>query len=129
SEEPVPPSRLLPKLPRDLETICLKALAKAAARRYATAWALAEDLRRFLNGEPIQARAVGQAERLWRWCGRNQVVAGLLAAVMLGLLLGTIVASLLSVQASANAQQALDEKSRADQKAAEVADNGRAAER
>jgi WD40 repeat protein/tRNA A-37 threonylcarbamoyl transferase component Bud32 len=87
NEEPVPPSRLQPKLARDLETICLKALAKAPARRYATARELAEDLRQFLNGEAIQARPVGPAERLWRWCSRNRFVAGLWAALMLNLLL------------------------------------------
>jgi WD40 repeat protein len=89
TEEPVPPSRLQPRLARDLETICLKCLHKDAQRRYATAAALAEDLRRFRNGQPVQARPVGSAERLGRWGRRNPTVAGLLVAVAAVLLAGT----------------------------------------
>src|SRR5262249_7008396 len=71
TEEPVPPPRLLPGCPRDLETVCLKCLQKDPRQRYAGAAELAEDLRRFQAGEPIAARPVGTLERGWRWCRRN----------------------------------------------------------
>jgi serine/threonine-protein kinase len=81
--EPIPPGRLQPKIPRDLETICLKCLEKDIPKRYSTAEALAEDLRRFLSGEPILARPIAAPARLWRWCRRNPRVAALTAAVLL----------------------------------------------
>ena len=69
--DPVPPSRLVPKLPRDIETICLKCLPKEPTRRYEGASALAEDLRRFQAGEPIVARRISRLERVWRWAKRR----------------------------------------------------------
>jgi serine/threonine-protein kinase len=81
-EEPVSPARLNPKVPPDLETICLKCLSKEPERRYASAAALADDLRRFGEGRPIQARPVGWPERSWRWCRRNPETAALLAMAL-----------------------------------------------
>jgi tetratricopeptide (TPR) repeat protein/tRNA A-37 threonylcarbamoyl transferase component Bud32 len=86
SQEPVPPRRMQPKVPRDLETICLKSLQKEPARRYASAGALADDLGRFLGGRPVQARPVSTAERAWRWARRNPLWAGTLLGIA-GLLL------------------------------------------
>src|SRR5262245_24857227 len=83
-DEPRPPRRLNERIPRDLETICLKAMAKSAGRRYQTAQELGDDLRRFLDGKPIKARPVGAGERLWRWCRRNPLAASVLVAVCLG---------------------------------------------
>ncbi len=83
SSEPVPPRRLQPGVPRDLDTICLKCLQKQAARRYDSALALADDLARFQAGEPIHARPVGAFERLLRWARRSPRVASLSAVVVL----------------------------------------------
>jgi tetratricopeptide (TPR) repeat protein len=87
-EEPLPPRRVNPEVPRDLETIVLKAIAKEPAHRYATAAALAEDLKRFLDLKPIRARRVGLPERFWRWCRRNPAVASLLALLVTVFLAG-----------------------------------------
>lgn len=79
--DPVPPRRLVAGLPPDLETICLKCLAKGPERRYRSAADLADDLHRFRTGRPIRARATGWAERGWKWARRNPIPATLLAAL------------------------------------------------
>lgn len=87
-DEPRAPRRLDPGIPRDLETICLKALEKPRAARYATAHALAADLKRYLARSPIEARRVGPLGRLVRWCRRNPPAASLIAALLGFTLLG-----------------------------------------
>ena len=78
-QQPVPPRQWQPKTPRNLETICLKCLEKAPGSRYPSAQALAEDLGRFLAGEPIRARPAGPCERAWRWCRTHPSGASLIA--------------------------------------------------
>lgn len=93
SKEPLRPRSLNPALDRDLETICLKCLEKEPARRYASAEDLALELERWLAGEPILARPVGQWERAWKWGRRNPILAFSGAAVLLSLLAGLLVSS------------------------------------
>lgn len=83
TREPVAPRQLQPKIPADLETICLKCLRKERNQRYATAGDLADDLRAFLEGRPISARPVGNLERGWRWCRRKPWTVAFLGASML----------------------------------------------
>jgi serine/threonine-protein kinase len=86
NNEPIPLRQLQPKLPVDIETICLKALQKDASKRYASCKEFSEDLARFLKGEPIQARPVGNVEKVWRWYRRNPLVANLGLATAVGLI-------------------------------------------
>jgi WD40 repeat protein/serine/threonine protein kinase len=97
--DPVAPSALNARVPRDLETICLKCVEKDRRRRYGSAGELAEELKRYLAGMPILARPVGRMERTWRWCRRNPAVASLLVMVTLSLAGGTIISSLFAIEA------------------------------
>jgi WD40 repeat protein len=112
--DPVPPRRLLPTVPRDLETICLKCLHKVPGRRYASAQALAEDLQRFHKGEPILARPVGVGERVLKWARRRPAAAALwiVSIVSLIVLAGGGVMYHLQLQRALQAEQAHAEESR-----------------
>jgi serine/threonine-protein kinase len=89
SDEPVPPRQLNARVPADLQTIALKCLSKEAGKRYSSAAELADDLERFLAGEPIKARPVGRLERAAKWLRRNPALAGVVAAAALVVVLGT----------------------------------------
>src|SRR5262249_50280831 len=86
--EPVPPSRLNPKVPRDLETVCLKCLEQGPGRRYGSALGLAEDLGRYRRGEAVQARPVTWLERGWKWARRHPARAAVLGLLLLVAVLG-----------------------------------------
>jgi WD40 repeat protein/serine/threonine protein kinase len=116
-ESPLPLRPIDRQIPRDLETIVLKALAKAPGERYATAGQLAEDLRRFVAGEPIRARRVGRAERAWRWCRRHPgqtALVGTVASLLLGIGIVLPVAALLRAERNV-ALANLDRASRAEE--------------
>ena len=124
-QEPVPPCQLQPGVPRDLETICLKCLAKAPTGRYASAAALAEDLRRFLEGRPILARPVGWLGRSWRWARRNPLAAGLAAALGTALLLGLTISWGLAATSLREARELVVLKELANRRADEAEANAR----
>jgi hypothetical protein len=111
-EEPAPPRQFNVAVPPDLETICLKCLEKEPPRRYPSAAALAQELRRFLDGTPIHARPAGRIEKLAKWARRQPAVALSLVAVFLSLALGTVVSVYFGLHAqrsAAEARAALDE--------------------
>lgn len=97
-EEPRRPREWNPSIPRDLETICLKAMSKAREARYATAQAFADDLRRFLVGDPITARRAGVFKKVWLFCRRNPSVAASIAAICTILLVSSITSTLLALK-------------------------------
>jgi WD40 repeat protein len=118
-KEPQPPRALNPQVARDLEVICLKCLEKDPSRRYGSTEALAEDLKRWLRGQPIRARRVGALEGSWLWCHRNPVVACLTALLLLALLGGLAGTTLGMIEARRQRDDAeLARRNEAEQRAA-----------
>jgi eukaryotic-like serine/threonine-protein kinase len=128
-DEPRSPRSFNDRIPRDLETICLKAMSKEPSRRYQTAQAMADDLARYLTRQPITARRIGRVERSWRWCRRNSMVAGLTTAVVVALLLGTAGSTYFAIQAELRAAEAIAQRKLADQKANEATEQEKRADR
>lgn len=127
-DEPRPPRRINDGIPRDLETICLKAIAKERGRRYQSAQEMAGDLHRYLNGEPIKARPVSKLERAWLWAHRRPGVAALLATLALVLTTGIPSLFLLWRQADA-AKGEIEKKREAVERAKDESDKERDAAR
>ncbi len=118
--EPAPPRSLNPAVPRDLETVCLKALQKEGWRRYPSAAAFADDLKRFAEGRPVAARPVGPLGQLVRWCGRQPVVAALTAGLALALIAGTAASVAFAWRAADKATLAEEKATLAQRKEAEA---------
>jgi serine/threonine protein kinase len=89
-DEPARPRKVNPAVPRDLETVVLKAIARDSAQRYQTPAEMADDLKRFVEDRPVKARRISEAERLWRWSRRNPLPATLLAGLVLVFLMGFV---------------------------------------
>jgi serine/threonine protein kinase/WD40 repeat protein len=107
NEQPAPPRKIDPEIPRDLETIVQKCMAKDPGERYRTAEMLVEDLRRFLSDRPILARRASLRERSWRWCRRNRALASMLTAVAVLVSLVAVISTVASVQLRAELQRAV----------------------
>ena len=107
TQDPVPVRRLQPKVPRDLETVCLKCLHKEPAKRYPTAEALADDLRRFLEGKPIVARPVRVWERAFKWAKRRPALVAVGSLALILVVAAWAVGTVRTVREKARAEEAL----------------------
>ena len=112
-QDPTPPRRINPACDPDLESVALKCLEKDPTRRYETAGALADDLRRWQDGDSVSARRTGTSQRAWKWVKRNPAVTGLAAGVLLALIGGTIVSTYYAVLADERSQLAAGNEARA----------------
>ncbi len=121
-QEPVSPRQLNASVDRDLETICLKCLQKEPAQRYGSAEALADDLERYLQGRPIQARPISRLARTLRWCRRNPRVAALVGAFLTTLVVGSVISTWFGIQSTVHARFYRQEKIRADQETTRTRD-------
>ncbi len=128
-DDPPPPRRHVPSVPRDLETITLRCLEKEPGRRYPSARAVAADLARFLAGEPIEARAIGRGERLLRWAVRNRALAATLAVSSVTFLILTVGGGILLGRSWAQTQRALEAATRDQARAVLAETAAREAER
>lgn len=111
--EPVPPRTLNPQVPRDLETICLKCLQKTTSKRYSTSTALAEDVRRYLQGEPILARPANVMERALKWVKRRPAAAALTAVSIMAVLGSVALWGYFTIQLRDEKQNAIEKRDEA----------------
>jgi len=114
-DDPPSPRKLDSRVPRDLETVCLKCLEKEPSLRYDTARALTDEFNRFLAGMPIQARPIGRLERFGRWCRRNPLVAASATVAVVCLLFGLIAATVGYVRTSLALEEARQSQARAEE--------------
>ena len=124
NQDPIPPRMLNPLVDLDLNTICMKCLEKNPASRYESAEAFREELKRYLNGEPIIARPISTVARVGRWCRRNPLVSALLLAVALSMIVGTAASLLFANRWRQEANIAYQQTNRAD-RATRVANSER----
>jgi serine/threonine protein kinase/tetratricopeptide (TPR) repeat protein len=127
-DDPPRPRRLNPSVPRDLETVVLKAIARDPAHRYQTPTQMTEDLERFVEDRPVRARRISEVEKAWRWCRRNPLPASLLGAVVLVFLIGFAGTALGLVEARRQEQVARDEATAKEQARAAEAEQRSVAE-
>lgn len=126
--QPQSPRAVNPQVPRDLETVCLKALSKRPQERYPSCQALADDLRRWLEGEPITARRLSVAERVWRWCSHNRALAAASAAALVLLISVAVVSAVSAARLAAAVSRESKAKEEAEQNKNEAVENARLAQ-